>query len=85
MLPIKAAMTAGQWIWRSAAQASAVPTTTGVVDKLRVRGRVATIQADIFMTADFFTAEVFSSGTQARVAGMRVMGSRGPGRCLRQH
>src|SRR5208282_3698842 len=49
MLPISAAETAGQRSGPSTAQASAAPTTTGVVERLRVRGRAAKIHDDSFM------------------------------------
>ena len=45
-LAISAASTASQWILLSAAQASAVPTITGVTEMVSVRGRDAMIQHD---------------------------------------
>src|SRR6516225_7930060 len=45
-LPMRAAATASQRTVPSPAQAIAVPTATGVIERLRVRGRAATIQAD---------------------------------------
>ena len=48
MLANNAAATAGQCTERSAAQASAVPAMTGVVDRLSVRGRAAKIHDDGF-------------------------------------
>src|ERR1700690_2548184 len=48
MLPIRAVRTASQCTFFSAAQARAVPTATGVIERLSVRGRAAMIQDDGF-------------------------------------
>jgi hypothetical protein len=54
-LHISAAMTAGQRRSRSTAHASDAPTTTGVIERLSVRGRAAIIQGDSFMIDEIIT------------------------------
>jgi hypothetical protein len=54
---MRAAKTAGQRICLSTAQARAVPTTTGVVDRLSVRGLAAMIHDDSFMKTDRYSLD----------------------------